>query len=119
MHTKFYGGPSGIVVGDADCSAEGPGRKSSRQIGGRGRVVREERLLTTPMVFSVKIEVDPRQVALSPALVLNAKANDRRKNLALSRNEFRGLDLMLLWIRWHKKQQHNFTSIQKCVVAQC
>ncbi|GFV31291.1 hypothetical protein TNCV_2281701, partial [Trichonephila clavipes] len=33
---------------------------------------------------------------------LKAKANDRRKSLVLSRDEFRDLDPMLLLIRWYK-----------------
>ncbi|GFU70111.1 hypothetical protein TNCV_3807421 [Trichonephila clavipes] len=60
------------------------GRKSSGEVGGRGREV--EGPLNTSSVFSPKTEQN-RTITF---IVLKAKANDRRKNLALSLDEFRG-----------------------------
>ncbi|GFV41642.1 hypothetical protein TNCV_3627931 [Trichonephila clavipes] len=56
-------------------------RKSSREVGGRGREV------GGPWP---KIGVEPSKIVLSPAFLLKAKANAGVKFLALSRDEFRG-----------------------------
>ncbi|GFX78732.1 uncharacterized protein TNCV_3695681 [Trichonephila clavipes] len=45
------------------------------------------------------------QIRTVTCMMLKAKANDKRKNVTLSCDESRGLDLMLLLIRWHKQQQ--------------
>ncbi|GFV71812.1 hypothetical protein TNCV_4868961 [Trichonephila clavipes] len=43
-----------------------------------------------PRVFSLKIGMESSKIVLSPAWCSKAKANDRRRNLAPSREEFRG-----------------------------
>ncbi|GFS71453.1 hypothetical protein TNCV_5051561 [Trichonephila clavipes] len=48
------------------------------------------RLLIPPRVFSHEIGVEPRKIVLSPAWCSKLRLNDRRKNLALSHDEFRG-----------------------------
>ncbi|GFV46734.1 uncharacterized protein TNCV_1881931 [Trichonephila clavipes] len=106
--------PSGIVVSDADCGAVGPGFKSRRRHGclqmystfvawgtlnsrqATSPLVRlmegEERWEYSdhPRVLSLKIWGGTDQNRTVTLMVLKAKANDRRKILALSRNEFHG-----------------------------
>ncbi|GFW12035.1 hypothetical protein TNCV_4531001 [Trichonephila clavipes] len=88
--------PSGIVVNDADCGAVGSGRSPLERL-----VEGEDKWETPDHLQSVLPQnwggTEPnRSVA---CMVLKAKTNDRRKNLAPFSDEFRELDLLLLSIR--------------------
>ncbi|GFU83717.1 hypothetical protein TNCV_523111 [Trichonephila clavipes] len=90
--------PSGIVVSDADCDAVGPGFDSRRrhesvepQVLMRLAEGEERReALTTPVCSTSKFwgGTEPNRTVI--CMVLKAKANDNRKNLALRHDEFRG-----------------------------
>ncbi|GFT85194.1 hypothetical protein TNCV_496511 [Trichonephila clavipes] len=81
--------PSGIGVSDADCGAVGPGssRKSFRETGGRGREMGDP---DHPQGVLPQILDGTEQSRTVTCMVLKAKANDRRKNFVLIRDEFRG-----------------------------
>ncbi|GFW03367.1 hypothetical protein TNCV_472231 [Trichonephila clavipes] len=76
-------------------------RKSSREVSGRKRGGKP---LTTPLGPRQNWGENEKNRTVT-CVILKVKANDKRKNLTLSCDEFRGLDLMLLFIRWHKQQQ--------------
>ncbi|GFS48327.1 uncharacterized protein TNCV_2296961 [Trichonephila clavipes] len=54
------------------------------------RLVEGKERREAPGVFSLKIEGGTEQNFTVTCIVLKAKVNDRRKNLSLSRDEFRG-----------------------------
>ncbi|GFW48179.1 uncharacterized protein TNCV_1743621 [Trichonephila clavipes] len=84
------GHTSGIVFSDADCGAVGPGRRVAspliRLVEGKERWEDPDYPLG---VFPQNCDgTEPNRTVT--CMVLKAKANDRRKTLALSRDEFRG-----------------------------
>ncbi|GFW04485.1 uncharacterized protein TNCV_878541 [Trichonephila clavipes] len=76
--------PSGKVVSDADCCAVG--RKSSREVGGRGREVGGP-CIPPDVLLQNWGGIQPNRTVT--CTVLKATANDRR-HLALCHDEFRG-----------------------------
>ncbi|GFX04243.1 hypothetical protein TNCV_3973921 [Trichonephila clavipes] len=79
--------PFGIVVSEVDCGTVGPGRKSSREVGGEKQ--RWEAPDHPQSVLPQNWYRTEKESSVT-CMVLKATANDRRKNLALICDEFRG-----------------------------